>query len=488
MEPLGTITAYFPFLDEETKSILQNIMEKSYDYYDFVKTLKELVLDTDSSDLVVYFAIHHAAQLFDLKAINEIGKKYSESPILLPNLFFASAVQGHVEDFENVRKAADDVLEMNPDDWLAIEMLFMKFEADMMRYPEIMYDTSNLDRIIDMIERNSEFGFYETTLYAYLSLRADFDGDTEDRIRCNNRAIQCARDNNDKIRLIHLLTRRAEIFESEDREKAREFLIEAGEIAEAMGTRVGHAAVLEQIGRLEITRGEYNSAIDHFLEAVSIRETMRMDNGTNSLWLSTLYNIVGEYESGLEWGKMTEDQFKHRPQLQHRAILNQVWSLLQMGKMTEAQVLLDTTRETILKSGQEASLAWLHFVTGLLESLEGDLTSAFSSIEEGLKIYEKRSGTLMMQVIFLYHLAQIEISSSEISTSVYPTLALLEDRATSEVLPGISGQVLVLKAEVALLQNDDATLRDCIKQLRPLTETSSMEFLVPYYDGLIKRV
>jgi tetratricopeptide (TPR) repeat protein len=488
MESLGTITVYFPFLDDDTRKVLETTMEKSHDYYDFVKTLKELVLDKDCSDLIVYFAIHHAAQLFDLKAINAIGEKYGDSPILLPNLFFASAIQGDAEDFENVRKSADAILATNPDDWLALEMRFLKFEADMMRYPEMMYDTSNFDTIQDMIENNTDFGFYETTLYGYLSLRAHIDGDAKEWARCNKQAIQSARDNNDKIRLIHLLTRRAEILESEDRVKARETLLEAGGIAESMGTKVGHAAVLQQIGRLEITRGEYNSAIDRFLEAVSIRESMHMDNGNNALWLSTLYNVVGDCESGFEWGKMAEDQFKNRPQIQHRGILNQIWSLLQMEKMTEAQVLLDTTRETILKSGQEASLAWLHFVTGTLEGLEGDLTSAFSSIEEGLKIYEKRSGTLMMQVIFLYHLAQIEISSSEISTSVYPTLALLEERAVSEELPGIRGQVLVLKAEVALLQKDDASLRSIIQELRLLAESPSMDFLRSYYDRLLNRV
>ncbi len=488
MEPLGTITSYFPFLDKETHSILESIMNEAYDYYDFVNTLTERVLEIDCSEMLVYFAIHHAANLFNLKAINEIGKKYVDSPILLPNLFFASAVQGNAEDFENVRKSADAILATNPDEWLALEMRFMKFEADMMRYPETMYDNSNLDTIIDMIENNSEFGFYKTTLYAYLSLRADFDGDVKEWAQCNKRAIQSARDSNDKIRLIHLLARRAEILESEDRAKARGILLEAGKMAEAMGTKVGHATVLEQIGTLEITRGEYNSAIDRFLKAVSIRESMRMDNGNNSLWLSTLYNVVGEYDSGFEWGKMAEDQFKNRPQIQHRGILNQIWSLLQMEKMTEAQVLLDTTRETILKSGQEVSLAWLHFVTGLLESLDGDLTSAFSSIEEGLKIYEKRSGSLMMQVIFLYHLAQIEISSSEISTSVHPTLALLEDRANSEELPGIRGQALVLRSEIALLQNDDSSLRTIVQELRPLAETPSMEFLSPFYDRLLKRV
>ena len=76
MDSLGTITAYFPFIDEDTRNILETTMENAYDFYDFVNTLIEIVLVIDCSDLVVYFAIHHAAQLFDLIAIDSIREKY----------------------------------------------------------------------------------------------------------------------------------------------------------------------------------------------------------------------------------------------------------------------------------------------------------------------------------------------------------------------------------------------------------------------------
>jgi tetratricopeptide (TPR) repeat protein len=487
MKPLGTITCYFPFIDDDTRKILESTMNKAYDYYDFVNKMKELVLENDSSDLVIYFAIHHAAQLFDFKAINAIRNKYGNRSILLPNLFFASAVQGNIEDLEKVKESADFILATDPDEWLVLEMRFMKFEAEMRRYPKTLYDSTNLDAIVEMIENNPDFGFYETTLYHYFAVRAYIDGDSDERNRCFEKAIQSARKHGDDIRLVHLLVGKADIVESEDRIQARNILNDSRDIAESLGNKIGYANVLEKIGKIEVTRGEYNHAIDRYLAVVSIRESLGLDNGNNSLLLSTLYNIIGEPESGAEWGRMAEDQFKNRPFLMPRAVLNQAWSLVLMKKITEALVLIDTVREEIMKSGRETHLAWLHFVTGLVEIADNNLTAAASSIEEALKIYEKRSGVLMMQVIFMHHLAQIEVFQLPADTEFYPILALLEEKATEEDLPGIQGQVLLLKAEIALLRNDDSGLREIIQQIRPLAEAPSMEFLQPFLEKLMNK-
>ena len=488
MDPLGTITAYFPFIDDETRTELERIMEISYDYSDFSKNLNEAILAKDCSDLIVYFAIHHSALLFDFKSINLIGEKYFDSPILQPTLFFASAYQGNTEDLKKVRESVDNILVTDLDDWFSLEMRFLKFEADMWEYPQRNYDIANLDAIFETVDGNTDYNFYEATLYDYLSIRAHIDGDTKSRALFNERAIDSARKNNDLIRLVHLLTTKADIQESEDRSKARELLEEAIEICNAMGNRAGYATVLEELGEFEVVRGEYNRAIEHYEEVISIRESLGIDNGNNSLLLSTLYNVIDEFDSGFEWAKMAEDQFRNRPLLIPRAILNQVWALIRMKKTTEALILIDTTRETILKSGREILLAWLHFVTGLLEIEQGDFSSAFSSIEEALKIYEKRTGALMIQVIFLHHMAQIEVSLSDITTEVFTSLALLEERALSEDLPGILGQVLLLKAEIALIQTDDSRLREVIQQLTPIVESESTSFLRLYYDRLMKRV
>ncbi|MHA1908394.1 MAG: hypothetical protein ACW98Y_13930, partial [Candidatus Thorarchaeota archaeon] len=157
MDPIGTITSYFPFIDEETKYVLERTMIEASDYYDFVQKMGELVLNNDSPIMVVYFAIHHAILAWDHPLIDLIREKYGEHQILGPNLFMSSAFQGTYEDVKKVHEMADAILATEPEDWLALEMHFMKFEADMRNYPTTMYDTSNMERIREIIDNNPDF-------------------------------------------------------------------------------------------------------------------------------------------------------------------------------------------------------------------------------------------------------------------------------------------------------------------------------------------
>ncbi|MFW9963884.1 MAG: hypothetical protein ACFFCX_09995 [Candidatus Sifarchaeia archaeon] len=487
MEPLGTITVYFPFIDEEAKDILETTMQAAHDYYDFVNSLIDLVLETECSDLIVYFAVHHAIQLLDVKSINKIGRKYSHLPIIMPNLFFTTAFQGYSEDLDNVRKAADEVLATQPDGWLVLEMRFMKFESETWQYPNVQHDSSNLETILKMIKKEPNFGFYEAIYYSNLAACAHIDGDSKERIQCNEKAIEITRKFDDKIRLAYNLREKANIVESQDRRLAKELLFEAGNLMNFLGSKEGYSQVYESVSYLEAIRGEFNSAIEHYLEVVSIRESLGLETGWISLMLSTLYNIIAEFESGLEWGRMAEEQYMHAPKQQPRAVLNQVWSLIALRKISEATAILNTIRESIVKSGQETLLAWLNFITGLLELEDGDLTSAISSIEEALKIYEARED-LLMQILFLHNLAKIEVYKSNVTSEVFPYLTLLEERAISEDLPGILGQTLLLKSEIALLQNDDPRLREIIQQLRPLSQEPKMAFILPSFEKLLNRI
>ncbi|MHA1903818.1 MAG: hypothetical protein ACXADL_13035 [Candidatus Thorarchaeota archaeon] len=488
MEPLGTITQYFPFIDEDTRKVLETKMKDADNYYDFVLRVVEWVLNSDSSDMLVYFATHHAILALDFKAIDQIREKYGERQILGPYLYFASAYQGNFEDLKKVHESANAILATQPGDLLTIEMNCMKFEASMVTYPQEMYDTSSLDTIREFIKKDSRFGFYETTLNDYLSRRAHTDGDSEERSRCIERGIKTAEKFNDKLRLGNLLYKKARIVQDKDRKQARELLKQAYDIIESLGNAVDYANIIEEMGKLEAIRGEFDSAIKRLLQAISIRERVDLDNSNTSLFLSTLSNIIGAPDSGLEWGRMAEIQFKSRPSLIPRAILNQAWSLILLRKLTEAQLLIDTISESVRKSGDETHLAWLHFVTGIMEIGEGDLLSAASSIEEALKIYENQRGAIMTQLIFLHHLAKIEVFSSDATTMVTPSLAILEEKALSEDLPGIYGQVLLLKAELYIIQDNDPNLRETIQQLQSLTEKESIQFLIPFFDSLLRRV
>jgi tetratricopeptide (TPR) repeat protein len=438
--------------------------------------------------MIVYFTIHHAALAMDYNLIDQIREKYIGRQILEPSLYYYSAYQGNIEDVKKVRESADAILAAQPDDWIALEMHFYKFEAAMRNYPKIIYDTSTVESIVDLIKSDSRLGFYEATLNDYMSRRAHTDGDIDERIRCIDRGILTAEKFDDRVRLCDFLIKKAQIVKDHNRTQARELLEQAYEMSDTIGIAADFAEIIDILGKLDAIQGEFDGAIRHSLKAVTIRERAGLNTGNTSLLLSTLFNVTGAYQSGYEWGCMAEVQFRSRPTLIPRAILNQAWSLILLGRLTEATVLIDTTRESILKSGDETHLAWLHFVTGILEMADGDLVSSASSIEEALRIYEAQGGAYMIQLIFLHHLAKSEVYSYDTTSIVSPSLAILEDKALTEDLPGILGQVLLLKADIAIINNDDASLRGIIQQLRPLTEKDSMQFLKPFFNSLLRRV
>ncbi|MFX0045039.1 MAG: hypothetical protein ACFE8Z_04275 [Candidatus Hermodarchaeota archaeon] len=486
MEPIGTITQYFPLIDEDTKNVLERIMREASDYYDFVHKLGDLVLSSDSPIMVVYFAIHHSILAMEYKLIDSIREKYGEHQILGPNLFYASAYQGSVEDIEKVHELANAVLATQPEDWIALEMNFMKFEADMRNYPTTMYQTSTFDKIHEIIESNPDFGFYETILYDYLAIRAHSDGDSEGRISCINKGLQIAERFDDRVRVAHFLIRKADLVE---RHESRKVLDQAYEIVDSsLGIPANYADIINKLGVLDAVRGDFDSAIRRCLQVVSIRERAGLNAGNAALLLSILYNIIGEAESGFEWGCMAEDQFKSRPYMINRAVLIQIWSLILLKRLPEAQILLDTTRESILKSGDESQLAWLHFATGVLEMDRGEYSLASSSIEQALRIYEQFGWSYNIQLMFLHHLAKIEVYSSDPAEIVSPSLAILEEKALSDDLPGILGQVLLLKADIAILNDDESSLREIIPQLESLTENENLQFLRPYFDTLLRKL
>ncbi|MHA1134938.1 MAG: hypothetical protein ACTSSE_00465 [Candidatus Thorarchaeota archaeon] len=462
-------------------------MSGSSDYYDFVHRLCDFVIENDSPVMVAYFAIHHSMISLDFKLIDKIREKYGHHKILGPNLFFASAHQGTYEDVKKVHEMADEIIDSEPDDWIALEMYFMKFEADMRNYPTTIYQTSTMEKIRELIDSDPKFGFYEIVLNDHLAIRAYTDGDTEERIRCLNRGIEIAEKFDDRLRFAHLLIRKGNVLIHQNRITSRECLEKAYQIVDSSLVIPGYYAdIVYTLSILDAIQGEFDKGIKGLLESVTIRERAGLNSANASYYLSILYNIIDEPESGLEWGQMAEDQFKSRPYLINRAVLIQAWSLVILEKLTEAQALIDTVRDSVLKSGDENQLAWLHIATGHLELFQGNYSQAMSSIEQALRIFEQQGSTAVMEFYCLYQLAKIEILSSDVSEIVSPSLAILEERALAENLIGINGQVLVLKAEIANLNNDDALLLEIIPQLRQLTEKASLQFLKPHFERLLK--
>lgn len=469
---------YFPFLDDDSREIMQNIMDEAYNYYDFVQRLNERVLNEDSPQLVVYFAIHHSALLLDIDSIDSISKKYGTVPILRPNLFYASVFQGNYDAVEQVHASADAVLETNPPDWLAIEMRFLKYEADLLHYPKTLYDTSNLAELERLIAKSPEFEFFENILYDCYRERASRESDAEGTERNTELAIQSAEKHGDIVRLAYHLRVKSVYIKNRDVSEAKNALLQARDIMESLGNNAGLASTLLYLARLDAARGEYNLAIERVSEALRIRERMELPVGAYALLLSDLYNVIKDPASGLEWGRFAEEDFESNPAVRHRAILNQAWSLSLLRLLDKAGELIDSVHEPILKSGVEGNLGWLYFVTGVYEMVEGNLENAAKNMEDALELYEGKH-PVEYSLIIMENLAQLDVlrAEADFEEREIPWIALLEEKANSDELPGILGQALLLKAKLAFVRGDEGTLRELTDKIRTLGENPSMAFL-----------
>ncbi|MFW9849140.1 MAG: hypothetical protein ACFFF4_08365 [Candidatus Thorarchaeota archaeon] len=482
MKPIGTITMYFPFLDADSRNLLQSIMDDATNYYDFVRRLNEVVLSEVVPDLALYFAIHHAALLLDMEKIEAVGRRYGKLPILRPNLFFASVLQGNLDDIPKVHEAADAIISSEPARWLEIEMRFMKFEVDLLEYPKVLYDVANLDQLQRLINSSSKFEFFENILFDCLREKATRDGDSDEALRNVNLAIESAETHDDRVRLAYHIRFLFDFLRSTDLTDARDSLTKAYHLMEELGNQAGMASLLFYVARTDAVRGEYNLAIDRILEVIRIRQSLDLSIAVYAVVLSTYYNAISEPATAMEWARLAEAEAHASPIVKPRGQLNRAWALILMQRYEEALALIDSAREIILSSGVEILLGWLSFITGVYELAQRDTEAATKSLEEAIGIYEQK-GTVDNYLIFLQHLAQLDVaimvssSGSVLNGLENPWLQFLEDKAIKDNLPGISGKVLLMKAKVALARNDEEKFEELIFKIREMAKEPGMVYL-----------
>ncbi|MHA2114543.1 MAG: hypothetical protein ACXABM_03525, partial [Candidatus Thorarchaeota archaeon] len=123
MKPMGTITKYYPFIDEETKSTLNSLMDESSSYYDFVLKLSDVVLTNDVPINLAYLAAVHAWWTRTEENMKLIQDKYRDAPCVKPWAYgHRSAEKDQAEYHDAVVEAIDKAMETTLDDWMMTEL------------------------------------------------------------------------------------------------------------------------------------------------------------------------------------------------------------------------------------------------------------------------------------------------------------------------------------------------------------------------------
>lgn len=123
MKSMGTITKYYPFIDEETKTILDSLMKDSSSYYDFVQGLCHVVLESDVPTNLAYIA---AVQVWWCRLEDEIGlinQKFKDVPQIVPwGNIHVSLERDQIRFHDAIVKAIGHLVEEETDDWILTEL------------------------------------------------------------------------------------------------------------------------------------------------------------------------------------------------------------------------------------------------------------------------------------------------------------------------------------------------------------------------------
>lgn len=464
MKPMGTITKYYPFIDEESKSILDSLIDESNSYYDFVQRLCNMVLEKDTSDNLVYIAAAQCwyADFSDLR--NAVLEKYNSLTSIRPWTYYWGTQESYKhENCQAILQSLDSALKPPIDSWIAAELLLAHAYNLAMR-PE---GTNLLSKANTLLDKNPDLLCFKPLAYIAEGKINSVEAKASDAAAFNRKGYELARTISDAIYECLSLLSLGEITIRMNPQESLDLFEQAYQIAQDLEVPVFAGEALSNAGLVYEALGEYDFAISGQLE--SLNEYSAYGNEIVYAILSRLYAALGDGQQSLEWADRSLDDKEF-----HFGYLRRARALIVLNRLDEAEETLDIASRKVLQAGSESALALYHFVSGLLDMARGEFANAMATLEQSYEIVYPQEEMVYLNET-LIALATVEVAllpQSPKSNKATPRkwLSILESHARMFDMPGIAMQAALLRSEVFQMQGQ---LQDANETLRRALEISN---------------
>jgi tetratricopeptide (TPR) repeat protein len=481
VKPIGTITACFPYVDEDTKNILQSIMDEAKDYDDFSERLCKKATSESLPKLAIYFAYYHCYNQDKYDCL----KRLIDANITteLTQLFSLVAAQRRGEDIESSKyqKAMFAALKRVENDWMACHVyIAWRVMIEVLQFPEAILDNETLNILASKIENDEEYGFFLSRVHQITAARLYKEGNLKEAIKCDDLAISEAKKYDDQETLYTLLYQKANKIKNFNLNEALILLENMKKIVDEQGSVGGKGIYLHELGHIAMAKGEFEKAIEYQNQYLANRLQQCLPVGFMRLVIAFIYNQKGDGKTALKF--MHESRHEYTKGAEAMYNVQETWAYLLLDKIDEASQCLEKARASSLKSGDETYLAYIHFLEGLLAKKQGDLTNAIFSLKNALEIYERS------QFLVFIHCALTEIVDAEIdlispkkeSASLEvsgPWMRKLLDHIEEKDLPGTAAQAKLLLAKFRFKQGRVKESRKLVEQVLDISEKTGMHYL-----------
>ena len=449
MKPMGTIMKYYPFIDEESKSILDSLMEDASSYYDFVQQLCEVVLENEVPVNLSYIAAGQAWWCRLEASMKSIHEKYIDVPWIRPWIYYLGSMQrDQISLHDAVVHSIEAAIDSSPGDWIKTE-LYLLHAFFHWPFGNVSSLLEPLEKAKKLIKTNSLLTCFEPPICAFEGRAKGNEGDTKNALVALRKGKELAEKNDDALYKYMNMLDEGNTLRCVNAQEASVVFEELYGLAQELEAPYFVSEVLNDSSIVFETLGEYDLAISCQLEILKILGDLRP---SDTLWilLSRVYATLGDGPQALEWinrGLESSKQFESPSML-----LLKVWALALMNRIDESERALDAANEPTIKSGLELLLGNYYHYSGVIEMKKGNLLTALDSLEHAWEVAERNpSGTNQNRV--LLDLARVEIlidnQSLDLTKVAVPGrwLSKLEALAVERDLPGVRMYAALLKSE-----------------------------------------
>ncbi len=489
MKAFGTITACFPYVDEDTKNILQSIMDEAKDYNDFAERLCEVVLRKDSSALLIYFAYFHAFLQSKYHLLNKLMEAQIGSDLTRTFELTYFARRGEPVKWSEFQKAISAALKMIDNDWMAchVYMAWREF-IEFFYSQDSELDYAPLDILESKIKNDDDYNFFLSSLHRIKATRLAAEFNIEEARIWYDQAIAVATKHDDLEKLTNLLLEKANMIKNVNFDEALSILKIQRDICDQIGYVDNRGLNTHCLGHIAMARGEYNAAIEYQSEYFTIRKSLGLPVGTSKCVLAYLHNLKGDGNTALQLAIEGKKDMVLRDI--SFAQFQQAWAFINLDRIDDAIRVLYELKESSLKRGTEGGLGWIHFLEGMIEKRHHEYSSALFSLEEALDIFEPQRVPIWINMT-LVQLTDVEIDAypynkKPVKTKLSgPWMQRLMKQVEERELPGFAMQTLLLQAKFAFKQGRIAQSNKMIKKVLKAAETPGMMYLREIAESLI---
>ncbi|MHA1936239.1 MAG: hypothetical protein ACW97A_13265 [Candidatus Thorarchaeota archaeon] len=482
MEPLGTITMCYPYVDEKTKDTLESIMNEAKNYADFTERLCDRVSSEPSSQVMEYLAFSFAYWLDNFNLIDRLEAAGKVSDLAKPILLIVKAERGLSVSWNEVKASLVNALNLAPNDWIASHLYLQWRMYTEHFFSEADVEVRPLDTISAAVNENSELQYFESYLLWITAKNLQRENNRKGAIAHLKQALAIARKFDDRVYVACILGILASLTKHTDLKKAVDELVTARELSEELGYKFQIGSIQHQMGHIMGLRGELDAAIEYQCEWKANLKSLGSSAPIHNSFIAMYYNLSGNGEKALDLSeKALTPESAHNRMLPY-AQAQQAWALINLGRYAEARSVIATCQKLALKSGDIGQMTWYYLVEGLLDKAERRFENAEIDFKKVLDFIDEDPAPLFRNICLL-NLTEMEIemladtSLHEGHDSSGHWMKKLEEYVQKNDLPGITAQSMIMKAKFRYSQGKYDEVRKILKEVQEIARKPSMRYL-----------